>query len=190
VQPTGVGGVLVEAPRLGQRVLFGALALQGTLSHHVEHSVPRRRDGGQGLAHQPLRSPRPLPAPGGQQPPQVPGGHVGGDVAGQALPGSCLATPHMGHQQPAKDQQVAIAEIGLEGGKPTRYCLRHPGDPEHGWPLEGTRSVCFTHTPPYPSRGHPATALFVLPPPSRRAKRQDNHPTIHCQLSTLSTNAL
>src|SRR5438093_37067 len=186
MQSEGIGGILIEAGLLGQRILFATLAFEGAIDYQIEHAVARGREGQQGLAHQPLQRPRPGPPPSGEQPAQVPGGHPAWNIAGQPLQGGFLKTHQMRHHQPAKDGIVTIAEVGLEGGKQTRYFLRQPAEPDHGWPPLERLKMERIHPSLYSWGGWPASSPLTLLRRRRGGKIQDNHSVTHFKLSRLS----
>src|SRR5215813_1192654 len=190
VQAKGIGGILVEPPLLGQGILLRTFAFEGAVHHQIEDAIAWGREGAQSLADQPLQYPRPLPAPGRQHPAQVPGGAVRGEIPGQALQRGFLKTHQVSHQQPTKDQVGTVTEIGLEGSQQTRYFLRQPGHPDHGWPRRWTSKMAFIPPSPYRLPGPPATAPFVRLQCCRTLKRQHNHIGVHLNLSSLSTYAI
>ena len=186
MQPEGEGRVLVEPPFLGQRVFLPALAFQGTVDHQVEHPIFGRRKCGQRFAHQPVQHLFPLPPPRGQQPAQMPGRHVRRRIPRQPLHRRFAKTHQMRDQQPAKDQVMAIAEVGLERREQTRYFLRQPGHPDHGGPPGQGRLMSLNHPSAYLPGGPPARTPLLRLLCWRAPKRQDYQETIPLNLSTLS----
>ena len=59
--------------------------------------------------------------PADQQSPQVPPPNMLGGIAAQGFTGGLLKTDQMGHDQPAKDQKVTIAEPGPQRLKKLLY---------------------------------------------------------------------
>jgi uncharacterized Zn-finger protein len=82
---------------------------------------------------------------------------------------------------------VTITEKGLEGDQQTRYFLRQPGNPDHGWPRGWTSKMVFTHPSPYRQQGHPAIAPWALRLDCRSVQKHNNHPSVHLKLSSLRT---
>src|SRR5262245_54959148 len=110
---------------------------------------------------------------------------TGMGIAGQTLPGGFLKTHQVRDEQPTKHQVVAVAEIGLERGKQTRYFLRQPGEPDHGWPPCRLR-MSLHHPSAYLGGDQPASTLSQLRSLCRATKNQDYQTVPHFNLSSLS----
>src|SRR5262245_40196712 len=186
LQATGERRVLVQPPFLRPGVLLAALGLQGTVHHQIEHPIFGGWKGRQRFADQPLYHPRPRPAPGSQQPAQMPGCHMLGRIPRQSLHGRFPKTHQMGDQQPTQHQVMAIAERGLERNEQTRYFLRHPGHPDHGWPPQRTGLMSLKHPSAYLPGGHPTRAWLLRRSPGKAMKRQHYQATTPFNLSSLS----
>src|SRR3954451_897685 len=110
VQPNGKRCLFIQTPLLDQGVLLGALTLQGTIHHQIQHSVIRRWKGRQGLGHQPVEALLPRPTPAGQQSPHVPPPDMLGGLAAQGFTGGLLKTLETSHYNTEKDQKMTTPE--------------------------------------------------------------------------------
>src|SRR5262249_52881405 len=128
----------------------------------------------------------PLPAPGSQQPTQMPGRDLGRRIPRQPLPRRFAKAHQMRDQQPAKDQVMPIAKVGLERREQTRYFLGQPGQPDQGEPPVQARLRSLNHPSAYLVGGPPASAPLLGLGLWRTPKKQDYQATIPFNLSTLS----
>src|SRR6201989_3185051 len=116
----------------------------------------------------------------------MPGRYMRRSIPRQSLHRCFAETHQMDHQQPAKDQIMSIAEVGLERRKQTRYFLGQPGHPDHGGPPMLVRSMSFNHPSAYPLGGSPASTRLLLLWWGRALKNQDYLTPLPLNLSTLS----
>src|ERR1700750_450426 len=117
----------------------------------------------------------------------MPGRYMRRSIPRQSLHRCFAETHQMDHQQPAKDQIMSIAEVGLERREQTRYFLGQPGHPDHGGPPVQARVMSFIHPSAYLAGGSPARTLLVRLGFGRTLQRQDYQATIPLNLSTLRT---
>src|SRR6476469_7690323 len=116
----------------------------------------------------------------------MPGRHMRRRIPRQPLHRCFAKTHQMGYQQPAKDQIMPVAEVGLEWREHTRYFLRQPGYPDHGEPPVQAGLMSLNPPSAYLAGGGPARTPWWRLWYWRAPKKQDYQEMIPLILSSLS----